>query len=318
MSILFKRTSFGALALLVAFASTPFHPETAAAAKSSIGAQNSMRAKTDDKKQHQPGRPEHAGQKSQKPADKPNRTTASRSEQSPAQKVDPATSTVTAVQARTTPAKSTKSNDPAGNNGTIKIDALPFDNHPNNQPHVTCTFQVDFYGYDRGDYNANVNFALHAPTKNGRTLSVVSGDLTPFIGEDAASGGTDLDSSETYQLAFTGDPHPKQGYHVKVTVHAPFSQGNDTKTKVFWVQPCVPEQPDKDGGDVGGDTDTTKPDQLSGGQLLGEAASITRQLPAELPATGNTSQYFVMYTLLAMAMTYGAVYFMQNRRVTDN
>ncbi len=37
---------------------------------------------------------------------------------------------------------------PPGNNGTIKIDGVPFDDHPDNQPHVGCIFQVDFYGFD--------------------------------------------------------------------------------------------------------------------------------------------------------------------------
>ena len=43
----------------------------------------------------------------------------------------------------------------AGNNGTIKIDDVEFDDHPHNEPHVGCTFQVDFYGYDEGDLDAN-------------------------------------------------------------------------------------------------------------------------------------------------------------------
>ena len=41
--------------------------------------------------------------------------------------------------------------DPPGNNGTVKIDARPFDDAPNNEPHVGCSFQVDFYGYDKGN-----------------------------------------------------------------------------------------------------------------------------------------------------------------------
>jgi hypothetical protein len=40
---------------------------------------------------------------------------------------------------------------PPGNNGTIKIDDTPFDDAPDNEPHVGCVFQVDFYGYDEGD-----------------------------------------------------------------------------------------------------------------------------------------------------------------------
>src|SRR5688500_3559353 len=40
---------------------------------------------------------------------------------------------------------------PPGNNGTIKIDGTAFDSHPNNEPHVGCVFEVDFYGFDMGD-----------------------------------------------------------------------------------------------------------------------------------------------------------------------
>lgn len=127
---------------------------------------------------------------------------------------------------------------PPGNNGTVKIDGVEFDSHPNNQPHVGCTFQVDFYGFDEGVGTASVAFELQPPTAGGRTLSVTSGDLTPDIGEDPAGGGTDVDAQETYTLAFTGDPHPQQGYHVKLTVNAPGSIGADTKFKVFWVTGC--------------------------------------------------------------------------------
>ena len=31
--------------------------------------------------------------------------------------------------------------DPPGNNGTIKIDDVAFDDHPNNEPHVGCVFR---------------------------------------------------------------------------------------------------------------------------------------------------------------------------------
>src|SRR4029453_11982527 len=47
---------------------------------------------------------------------------------------------------------------PPGNNGTVKIDGVAFDDHPNNEPHVGCIFQVDFYGYDEGDLFADVTF----------------------------------------------------------------------------------------------------------------------------------------------------------------
>jgi hypothetical protein len=127
---------------------------------------------------------------------------------------------------------------PPGNNGTVKVDREPFDDAPNNEPHVGCTFQVDFYGYDEGDLDAVVTFEAHPPTG---PVQVLLTD-TVFIGEDDNAGGgseAGLDASETYTLDFgTIEPHPNQGFHVKLTVNAEGSQGADVKHKVFWVTGC--------------------------------------------------------------------------------
>jgi hypothetical protein len=129
---------------------------------------------------------------------------------------------------------------PPGNNGTVKVDDVPFDDLPNNEPHVGCVFQVDFYGYDEGDLDATVTFESHPPT--GPVVTLLTD--TVFIGEDDNSGGgseAGLDASETYTLDFTGiEPHPNQGFHVKLTVNAEGSQGADVKHKVFWSTGCVP------------------------------------------------------------------------------
>jgi hypothetical protein len=136
---------------------------------------------------------------------------------------------------------SNTTNGPPGNNGTVKIDRDTFDDHPNNEPHVGCNFQVDFYGFDLGDLNADVTFAVQPPTGKDRVLLTD----TLFIGEDDNSGGgseTGLDASGTYDLSTHLDgltPHPKQGYHVKLTVKADGSRGADTKHKVFWVEGCT-------------------------------------------------------------------------------
>jgi hypothetical protein len=99
-------------------------------------------------------------------------------------------------------------------------------------------FHVDFYGFDEDAGDAEVIFEMQAPTKDvGLT---VDGDTTPNIGGDPAGGGNDLDASVTYTLSFDGDPHPQQGFHVKLTTHADFSIGADVKHKVFWVQDCAP------------------------------------------------------------------------------
>jgi hypothetical protein len=129
--------------------------------------------------------------------------------------------------------------DPPGNNGTVKI-AGPGDavGHPSNNPHPGCTFDVEWFGFDQGDdVVSTVTFTAQAPTSD-----VTIGGTSPgqvFVGGDPAGGGTDLDGRQAYTLTFSGgEPHPKQGYHVKLTVATPYSLGNDTKTKVFWVAPC--------------------------------------------------------------------------------
>lgn len=147
------------------------------------------------------------------------------------------------------------SHNPPGNNGTIKVDDRPFDSAPDNEPHVGCDFQIDFYGFDEGeDLNADVTFTAHPPTGGGETL------LTDevFIGEDPAGGGTDLDASVTYDLSdrlASYEPHDQQGYHVKLTINADGSQGADTKQKVFWIEGCEDESP----GDDTSPTTTTPP-----------------------------------------------------------
>lgn len=134
--------------------------------------------------------------------------------------------------------------DPPGNNGTIKVDQIPIDDiHPNNEPHVDCTFGIDFYGFDEGeDFEAHVIFEGHAPTGGGVLV-----EDTVFIGEDGNEGGgseAGIDASRTYDLsdALAGiEPQDQHGWHVKLTIHADGSQGADTKHKVFWVDGCRPE-----------------------------------------------------------------------------
>ena len=128
--------------------------------------------------------------------------------------------------------------DPKGANGTVKLDGRPFDTHPDNQPHVGCIFQVDFYGFDKGNYNAKVTFTIHPPSGKGRTIRTD----TVFVGEDRAGGGTDLDAQRTYDLnmdVFARERH-KQGFHIKLLVEAPGAGGKIAKKqKVFWARDCI-------------------------------------------------------------------------------
>lgn len=130
--------------------------------------------------------------------------------------------------------------DPPGNNATVKIDGIDFDAHSDNQPHPSCTFEVDFYGYE-ASVPYTVEFSVQAPTGD----SVIYSTSGVLDDDDATSGGSDagldgelaIDLSDEL-LAFT--PHPTQGFHVELTVTAPDGtpQGTDGKSKVFWVGPC--------------------------------------------------------------------------------
>ena len=131
--------------------------------------------------------------------------------------------------------------DPPGNNGTVKIASLgDLDRIPNNTPHPGCSFEVQWYGFDSGpDVVSTVSFTPQAPTSD--VTITVDGPTSVPVGEDAASGAgtaTGLDAVQAYTLSFSGGAPAKQGYHVRLTVSTPRSLGNDTKTKVFWVEPC--------------------------------------------------------------------------------
>ena len=82
---------------------------------------------------------------------------------------------------------------------------------------------IDFYGFHEGDLDATVTFEAHPPTLPAGIDRVLLTDPV-FIGEDDNSGGgteAGLDASETYTLDFFGiEPHPQQGFHVKLTVNA--------------------------------------------------------------------------------------------------
>jgi hypothetical protein len=145
-------------------------------------------------------------------------------------------------------AQPARSDDPAGNNGTVKITPHAEDDGiPQNTPHVSCVFDIEWYGFDEGaDIVSTVVFTMQAPT--GDVGLSGTEPSTVFVGDDPAGGaGTDFDGEASYTLGFAGEPDPEHGYHVKVTVHTPGSRGADTKHKVFWVSPCD-ETPPPPGG----------------------------------------------------------------------
>jgi hypothetical protein len=170
-----------------------------------------------------------------------------------------------------------KDGDPAGNNGTVKISHVGDKDTPDNNPHPGCSFLVEWYGFGP-DATSDVTFAMQAPTSDA-TYTVVEGQLTDvqLDGDDASGAGTDtgLDHTEAYTLAFDGEPHPKQGYHVKLSVATEWSQGNDTKSKVFWVAPCEADRSGSEDGETSADGDSSESTDGSdkGSGVLGTQAS---------------------------------------------
>jgi hypothetical protein len=148
---------------------------------------------------------------------------------------------VSAAVSAATMASAAPNSDPPGANGTIKIHQSDNDQGTENQPHVTCTFTVQFFGFDANEQGRLV-FTAQPPTGDGQVL-LDSGTVT--ISTDAAGGGpNDPDEAFTFSLNdFNLDaisPHPIQGFHVKLTVT---TTGGGTKHKVFWVKPCTTPSP---------------------------------------------------------------------------
>ena len=128
--------------------------------------------------------------------------------------------------------------DPAGANGTVKIDAVPFDPEIHNEPHVTCDFRVKFFDFDENEHG-NIVFTAQPPSGQDKVLLRLDNQL---LSNDKASGGNpDPDEIYTFSandLDLTGlTLHPKQGYHVKLTIERIGAPGAG-KHKVFWLQPC--------------------------------------------------------------------------------
>ena len=128
---------------------------------------------------------------------------------------------------------------PPGNNGTVKIDGYPVDSGPDNDPHVSCNFAVNFYGYDSGPQSAAITVTPVAPTGGGSPYRT---STSWNVG--TRSTGNQLDASVTVTQADMSSslqgitPRSRQGYHLRLEVEVTGAQGSDDKYKVFWLTPC--------------------------------------------------------------------------------
>ncbi|MGW5668559.1 LPXTG cell wall anchor domain-containing protein [Micromonospora sp. NPDC003776] len=151
-----------------------------------------------------------------------------------------ATAAATACLALGSPALAT---DPAGNNGTVKIDNIDVDSHndPNiaNRPHVGCDFQVRFFNFDEGQ-TAKITFTVHPPSGSGD--EVIPAETRTISTTPAGGGSKDEDAVFTYHVADWDltkyKEQAKQGYHVKLTITSAGVPGG-VKHKVFWVPRCT-------------------------------------------------------------------------------
>jgi hypothetical protein len=184
---------------------------------------------------------------------------------------------------------------PPGNNGTVFIHDVGGDHAPHNVPHVSCEFWVDLFGFDAAQ-EVTVGFAGQAPT--GKDIPL-DGTWTGQASDDAAGGaGNDFDLELTFtadDLGVTalGTPHPKQGYHVKMTVETGEPGGH--KYKVFWIEPCASEQAPTDQTSTGQTPiDSAPQDESSSGTDTQDATtrvhpskplgrSVTRQPTTDTP-----------------------------------
>jgi hypothetical protein len=191
--------------------------------------------------------------------------------------------------------------DPAGNNGTFKVDGPAYDDGKGNEPHVACEFRLKFYGFDDGQ-TGDITISGQAPSGSG----VVSEKTGVLISDDAAGGGNDLDAIVSYTMSdldLSGlTAHPQQGYHLKVTLTTDAPGG--VKHKVFWLEPCA-TTPDTGGTDTGGtDTDTGGTDTDTGGTDTGTGGTGGTGIVA--PTTGTRPQTDVLGTKFEQAGTTGS------------
>jgi hypothetical protein len=194
--------------------------------------------------------------------------------------------------------------DPKGNNGTIKLAGFDSPNgpghssgegstrkHPSNDPHLPCEFSVEWFGFDSG-VTSTTSFVQHAPTRGGEP----QGNSVQLDADSQAGGGSTAgyDGYYTYNLDWEGEPHPKHGYHVKLTTYTPYSQGNDTKHKVFWVEPCettVEETPPTEETPPGEETpDEETPDEETPDEETPDEETPGEDTPGE---DENTELLFV-------------------------
>ncbi|MFI7607522.1 hypothetical protein ACIBTV_20600 [Micromonospora sp. NPDC049366] len=155
---------------------------------------------------------------------------------------------------------------PPGENGTVKIDGAPFSDRVDNEPHVTCDFELEFFNFDT---NQAADITLTTKPPSGKDV-VVWSVRNRIISTDPA-GGAENDHDETIRLSAADlalgglTPHPKQGYHLKLDVDLVDGKSSDAKHKVFWLQPCAATSTPTPGTPGSPDSPDSPPSTTPGG-----------------------------------------------------
>lgn len=185
---------------------------------------------------------------------------------------------------------------PPGNNGTVKIHQTAGDSSPHNQPHVSCSFYVSFFGFDR-DQPLNISFTGQAPTGKDTPITISDPSKRSHTSAtDAGGAGNDYDGdtgafdATNLDLSALGAP-AKQGYHIKLDVATGEPGGH--KYKVFWFSPCTSTPggtPAGTTGDTaGGTTGGTTENAGTSPAVSGTSESSTPTSGTTKPAVGATS-----------------------------
>ncbi|WP_143194075.1 LPXTG cell wall anchor domain-containing protein [Micromonospora sp. CB01531] len=152
------------------------------------------------------------------------------------------TAAATALLGLAAPAWATGNpHNPPGDNGTVKIDGMPFSDKVDNEPHVTCEFELEFFNFDENQ-KANVTLWAQPPSSTPKD-KVVWSRQNVLISNDPASGAEN-DHDEVIRLSandldLSGLTQKQQGYHIKLDVELIGGKSADGKHKVFWLKPCA-------------------------------------------------------------------------------
>ena len=179
----------------------------------------------------------------------------------------------------------TDNGDPAGNNGTIKIDyPAPADSGHANRPHPGCAFQLRMFNFDDDQYGALV-IKGQSPTDVGTLLT-----RRILLSNDPAGGGHDVDEVYSFtaaDLGLTGTPPHKNGWHLKVAVNAENAPGG-AKQKVLWLD-CPPAEVLTPPAQS-----QVRTPQTRTALILGETNVVTSELTVESQAASKPSR--VLFT----------------------